>query len=134
MGDLTKNISAHELRCKCGICKVRIQDHEPVIQVVQGACDHFAKKSGKRVTVVITSAARCYGYNRMPVHMGGAGSNDESQHPRCCAMDIKILIDGVQVDPDFVAEYFDEKYPDTYGIGNYKSFTHIDTRAIKARW
>lgn len=134
MGNLTKNISDFELRCKCGICNVRIQDHEPIIQVVQDACDHFAKLSGKPVILKITSAARCYGYNRQPAHLGGAGSNDESQHPRCSAMDIKLFVNGNFIKPDYVAEYFDEKYPDTYGIGNYKTFTHIDTRAIKARW
>lgn len=128
MGDLTKNISAHELRCKCGICKVRIQDHEPVIQVVQDACDHFAKLAGKRVFLNITSAARCYEHNR------SVGSNDESQHPRCCAMDIKLSTSDSPINPDFVAEYLDEKYPDTYGIGNYKNFTHIDTRNKKSRW
>lgn len=134
MGNITKNISDFELRCKCGICKVRIQDHEPVIQVVQDACDHFAKLAGKPVVLKITSAARCYGYNRQPVHLGGAGSNDESQHPRCSAMDIKLFVNGSFIKPDYVAEYFEEKFPDKYGIGNYKSFTHIDTRSIKARW
>ena len=134
MGNITKNISDFELRCKCGICKVRIQDHEPVIQVVQDACDHFAELAGKPVVLKITSAARCYGYNRMPTHLGGAGSNDESQHPRCSAMDIKLFVNGSFIKPDYVAEYFEEKFPDTYGIGNYKSFTHIDTRPVKARW
>ena len=27
-----------------------------------------------------------------------------------------------------------DMFPDTYGIGAYKSWTHIDVRPIKARW
>jgi hypothetical protein len=30
--------------------------------------------------------------------------------------------------------YLCAKYPNKYGIGSYKSFTHVDTRAIRARW
>lgn len=132
MGDLTKNISRHELKCRCRKCDVTIQDHEPIIQVVQGACDWFANNlpSDVSVTVVITSAARCYEYNRSNM----VDSNDESQHPRCSAMDIKIYIGGKQLSPLTVFEYFCRKYQDKYGKGNYKTFTHIDTRSIDARW
>lgn len=134
MTKITKNISDFELRCKCGYCKVRIQDHEPVIKVVQDVCDHFSAIAAKKVTLIITSAARCYGYNRQPAHLGGAGSNDESQHPRCCAMDIKLFVGDTQIEPDFIYEHLDLKFPNEYGLGNYKTFTHVDTRAVKARW
>ena len=46
------------------------------------------------------------------------------------ASDIKL--DGM--DPDMVYDYLDKKYPDKYGIGKYKTFTHIDSRSKKARW
>jgi zinc D-Ala-D-Ala carboxypeptidase len=129
MGDITKNISQHELKCQCGQCNVMIQDHEPVIQCVQKCCDYFATKHGvDRVTLKITSAARCYEHNRE------IGSNDNSQHPRCRAMDIQIFIRNYQVPPAEVAEYFDNQYPDSCGIGTYATFTHFDTRSVRARW
>lgn len=129
MGDLTKNISKHELKCNCGKCDVYIQDHEPVINAVQRCCDYFAKEYGvAKVTLNITSAARCYEYNRE------IGSNDESQHPRCSAVDIQIYINGAQVPPNLVGNYFDNQYPSGCGIGVYETFTHFDTRSIRARW
>ena len=131
MGDLTINISRHELKCKCGKCRVRIQDHEPIIQIVQGVCDHFAKEYGvQKVSLYITSAARCYEYNRSD----DVGSNDESQHPRCGAMDIQIFVNGAQIPPALIYKYLCATYPHKYGIGLYKSFTHADDRPIKARW
>ena len=135
MGDLTKNISQHELDCRCSNCKVTVQYHEPIINIVQKACDYFAANAQvEKVKLNITSAARCYEYNRMPIKDGGPGSNDESQHPRCSAMDIQIFIGKMQVAPQEVADYFNAQYPDSCGIGVYATFTHIDTRSIKARW
>lgn len=131
MGNLTKNISRKELRCNCGQCNVRIQDHEPVIQVVQDACDYFAQIHGvDKVVLNINSAARCYQYNRSD----DVGSNDESQHPRCCAMDIQLFVYDTQIAPQLIYAYLCAKYPNKYGIGSYKSFTHVDTRANRARW
>lgn len=124
MGDLTKNISRHELRCKCGECDFQSMDFE-TINVVQEACDHFAEKLGvNKVALSINSAHRCFKHNK------NVGSTDKSQHPRGNAMDIKIS----HVSPKDLYLYLDSKYPDKYGIGMYSSFTHIDTRSYKARW
>ena len=128
MGDLTRNISKHELCCKCPNCKVRIQDHEEIIQIVQYVCDHFAEYHGRSIRLEITSAARCREHNLT------VGSNDESQHIRCNAMDIKIFSDGHQIPPEKVYRYADKVFNFGYGIGNYQTFTHIDTRSKKARW
>jgi zinc D-Ala-D-Ala carboxypeptidase len=127
MGDLTKNISQHELDCKCGKCDVTIQSHEPVIQCVQKCCDYFEQKYGSKITLKINSAARCYEHNR------AIGSNDSSQHPRCSAMDVQLFCRGEQISPRLVYEYFDSQY-DECGIGLYSTFTHFDTRAVRARW
>lgn len=125
MGDLTKNISRSELECSCG-CGLASMDWE-TIEAVQECCDHFAHQRGiDKVVLSINSAARCYAYNRSPA----VGSNDNSQHPRCCAMDIRIAT----IEPYDVWEYLSDKYPDKYGLGYYPSFTHIDTRSTKARW
>ena len=129
MGDLTKNISKHELKCHCGNCEVYIQSHEPIIPIVQDCCDYFAKMTGvDKVSLKITSAARCQPHNR------SVGSNDESQHIRCSAMDIQIFSQGMQVSPDKVYHYFDARFPDACGVGKYETFTHFDTRTEYARW
>lgn len=53
MGDLTNNISRHELLCKCGNCKVTILDDAPIIQIAQETCDYFAGRfSVKQVTQI----------------------------------------------------------------------------------
>ncbi|MGH1461232.1 MAG: D-Ala-D-Ala carboxypeptidase family metallohydrolase [Neptuniibacter sp.] len=125
MGDLTKNISRHELSCNCG-CGFHTMDWE-TIEVVQDVCDHFAEQLGEeKVTLSIHSAARCYTYNRSPA----VGSNDNSQHPKACAIDFHIV--GVSLKE--IYEYLDQKYPNTFGIGLYKTFVHVDSRSYRARW
>ena len=122
---ITKNISRHELACKCGTCGFDSMD-VLTIRVVQDCCDHFAEKLGlSRVVLRINSAARCLEYNRK------IGSTDASQHPKARAMD--FTIDGVL--PADVYAYLTVKYPDRYGFGSYKTFTHADTRSgSPARW
>jgi uncharacterized protein YcbK (DUF882 family) len=137
MGDITKNISQYELDCKCGEtdCNVTILSYEPVIQYWQDACDYFAKKYGvDKVKLIITSGGRCYTYNRLPINKGGAGSNDNSRHPRCNAIDGKIYINGNQIPPKDVYDYFDNRFKYSCGIGLYNTFTHLDTRTKRSRW
>lgn len=124
MGNLTKNISRHEVACRCG-CGFDSMDWE-TINAVQECCDHFADQLGvRRVRLHITSAARCYKYNRA---VGGA---DKSQHRLARAID--FIIDSVL--PNEIQEYLSAQYPDKYGIGCYPRFTHFDTRSGPAvRW
>jgi uncharacterized protein YcbK (DUF882 family) len=124
MGDVSKNISRHELACHDG-CGANTMDWE-TIKVVQGMCDYFADKlGGHKVTLRINSAYRCLEYNR------SIGSTDGSQHPRGRAMD--CAIDGVS--PDMIYWYLTQTYPDKYGFGLYRTFVHIDTRTNgPARW
>ena len=98
--------------------------------MVQGACDHFESKYGSKITLKITSPARCNAHNKSKK----VRSNDGSRHTRADAMDIKIFVNGVQITPLEVYEYFDTAYPDTHGVGLYKTFTHADSRPWKARW
>ena len=121
---ITKNISRHELQCSCG-CGFDSMD-VLTIRVVQDCCDHFADTLVvNRVVLRITSAARCLEYNRK------IGSSDASQHPKARAIDFKI--DGIS--PAVVYAYLSAKYPDRYGFGKYKTFTHADTRSgPAARW
>lgn len=123
MGDMTKNISRHEIACRCQ-CGLDAMDYT-TIKVVQATCDHYAKVMNiKKVVVTITSGCRCLDYN------DSIGSSSVSQHPKCKAID--FVISGVN--PYLVYEYLNDKYPNQYGIGKYADFTHFDSRDIKARW
>jgi len=117
MGDLTKNLSRHEVACNCG-CGFDTLDIETA-RVVQEVCDHF------KTTVTITSGCRCATYNKK---IGGAA---RSQHVRGRALDCKFK--GVK--PEAVAEFLQEHYADRYGFKAYATFIHIDTRSGgPARW
>lgn len=130
MGDLTKNLSRSELACSCG-CGADSMDYETVM-VFQESCDHFAGVLGvAKVVATISSAHRCFEYNRLPVADGGPGSNDNSQHPQARALDYTIK----DVTPAALYAHLDAKYPDKYGMGAYSTFIHLDTAfSFARRW
>ena len=82
-------------------------------------CREFVGES-----ITPSSAARCFRYNNSPT----VGSNDRSQHPKCRAMDLPVK------DPQALYDWLCAEYPDKYGFGLYKTFVHVDSRSIKARW
>lgn len=116
MGDLTTNFSRYEFECNCG-CGFNSIDFETLI-VLEDVRDHFDK------AVRVTSAARCFDYNRKPVDDGGPGSNNRSQHPLARAVDFSVK----DIPASEVQAYLKARYPMLYGIGSYSGFTHIDTR------
>ena len=116
MGDLSKNFSRAEFSCrdKCGFDTVDVE----TLGVLQDLRDHFG------VGVSVTSGCRCRAYNK---RIGGA---KKSKHVEGRAADIQMSIS-----PKRVADYLEAKYKGKYGIGRYKTFTHIDTRSGgAARW
>ena len=116
MGDLSENFSRSEFACKCA-CGFSTVDVEllNVLEVV--------RKKFKR-PVKINSACRCEDYNTL---IGGAQA---SKHKQGIAADITVK--GVK--PYDVYLFLDGYMPNSYGIGTYKMFTHIDVRKTKARW
>jgi len=113
---LSKNFSKEEFACECG-CGFDDVSQE-LVDVLQDLRDHFKEP------VRITSACRCAEHNK---DVGGAL---KSKHLLGIAADIVVS----KVSHRLVQDYLEAKYPDTYGIGRYKSFTHIDVREKKARW
>lgn len=125
MGDLSKNISRSEVKCKCGKCNYQTVDFE-LVEVIQDACDYFSKKYNvPRVALAITSAHRC------PAHNAAVGGAPNSFHVLGCAIDHYIV--GVKTSELY--EYYCSLYPDKFGIGFYadKGFVHIDTGDRKWR-
>lgn len=112
---LSKNFSEKEFACSCcGETKPSME----LVNLLQEMRDELEEP------ITITSSYRCKKHN---AEVGGA---KHSQHLLGTAADIQVK----GCTPAFIYEYLDNKYPDTLGIGKYKTFTHIDVRPTKARW
>ena len=113
---LSKNFKVREFRCHDGTDTVFIADE--LVDLLQKIRDHYGKP------VCINSGYRTEAWNKAN---GGAA---QSQHKYGRAADIHI--DGVT--PKALAAYVESIMPSTGGIGIYKSCTHVDVRANRARW
>lgn len=120
---LSNNFSRKEFKCKCGQCDYDTVDSK-LVEVLQDVREKYA------ASVTITSGNRCPEYNK---EVGGKPKTDVSmgsQHMYGRAAD--IVVKGIA--PYEIAQYLNWKYPEDFGIGDYSTFTHIDTRGSKARW
>ena len=123
MGDLSNHLSRSELACKCK-CGFDAAD-TILVQTLELVMDHFEEIKGRRLALHINSGNRCRPYNT-----GIPGSSDASKHIQGIACDFWVE----DVHADDVADYLEEKYPSTFGIGRYDGRTHLDVRLPKARW
>ncbi len=115
MGDISKHFNRAEFLCKCG-CGFSTADIELI-----AVLEDVREKLGP---VRINSACRCATHNKA---VGGA---PDSEHLRGTAAD--IVVDGISAAT--VYDYLTQRYPGRYGIGKYKTWTHIDVRLRPARW
>lgn len=111
---LSKNFKVKEFKCKDGSDTILIDSK--LIYFLQIIRDHFNKP------VIINSAYRTQQYN---TRVGGAKN---SYHKLGRAADIHI--DGIH--PKEIAAYAESI--GMLGIGEYPSFTHVDTRDNKSFW
>jgi uncharacterized protein YcbK (DUF882 family) len=114
---LSQHFNSNEFKCHCGACEL-VKPPQELLDVLEDVREHF----GKPVTVM--SGHRCYAHN---LSVGGA---TKSKHLLGIASDIKVK----DISPNKVQEYVLNKYKDSYGIGKYAYFTHIDVRSYKSRW
>src|SRR4030042_1518705 len=96
-------------KCKCGFAAVDAE----LLGVLEAIRAHFGKP------VNIDSGCRCLEYNKTVKK-----ASPNSYHVKGMAADIWVT----GVPPDEVQTYVLSHYPDKYGIGSYKNFTHIDVR------
>lgn len=113
---LSANFRVREFACTDGSDPIFIDSE--LVTVLQKIRTHFGK------SVTITSAYRTPSRNK------AVGGQTYSQHLYGKAADIKVK----GVTPKKVAEYAEKILLNKGGIGVYDTFTHIDVRAIKARW
>ena len=114
--NVAKNFKVSEFKCSDGTDTILIHPDLPVL--LQKIRDHFGKP------VIINSAYRTEQKNKS---VNGAKF---SQHKYGVACDIHI--NGVT--PLEVAKYAETLMTNSGGIGLYKTFTHVDVRAVKSRW
>lgn len=113
---LSANFRVKEFACSDGSDPIFIDSD--LVAVLQKIRTHFGK------SVTISSAYRTPAKNK------AVGGTTYSQHLYGKAADIKVK--GIA--PKKVAAYAEKLMPKNGGIGIYKTFTHIDTRTVKARW
>ena len=113
---LSTNFKVKEFACTDGSDPIFIDSD--LVNVLQKIRSHFGK------SVTITSAYRTPGKNK------AVGGQTYSQHLYGRAADIKVK----GVTPKKVSAYAETLLKNKGGIGTYATFTHIDTRATKARW
>lgn len=119
--NLDTKVSDHfklrEFKCNDNSRVVVLNDE--LVTVLETARLHFGK------AIKINSGYRTVAYNSTL-----KDASPKSQHTHGNAAD--IVVSGVK--PIDVYNYFNETYPDTYGVGIYNTFVHIDVRPSKARW
>ncbi len=112
---MSKHFKRAEFACKhCG--KENHSNH--LVSVLELVREHF------KSPVIVTSGYRCQQHN---ANIGGA---PKSKHVEGIAADIKVQ----GVSPIKVFDFLDDTFKDTYGIGLYDGWVHIDVRSEKARW
>jgi uncharacterized protein YcbK (DUF882 family) len=123
---LSAHFDSSEFVCHC--CKQCTQISGDLIDGLEELSEAFAIY-GKRASIIIVSGYRC------PKHNKAVGGAPNSQHMQGIAADITVKSSvGEIIEPSKIADYLEKKYPNSHGIGRYKSWVHFDTRPNKARW
>lgn len=114
---VSEHFKLNEFKCKDNSRVVVINDE--LVAVLEKARRHFDK------AIHVNSGYRTVAYNSTL-----KDASPKSQHTHGNAADIVVM--GVK--PIVVYNYFNETYPDTYGVGIYDTIVHIDVRPTKSRW
>lgn len=138
VGNLTTNLSRSEFACQCG-CGFDTVDFE-LVNAIQEAVVHFTGVYQTAILVEITGPNRCKEHNeevQKEYNPNYVPYSSKTTHIDARAGDHKFFIKatGVQINPDEVATYYEDKYGGKWGIGRYSNRTHLDTRSTgPARW
>jgi len=133
-GQLSKHFWRDEFTCRCHNCKFDTVDAE----LINGPLN-FLRTDNVRVTII--SGCRCREHNeavQLEENPNYVPDSSSSVHMTGKAADILVeRREGrawVMVPPDEVATALELRCPNEYGIGRYRTFTHIDVRSERARW
>ena len=121
--DLERFHNYEDFTCPCNFesCDKAVRMPDELYRVLIDVSDHFGGAS-----IYVSSGQRCKEHNStLP------NASDKSQHILERACDFVLL----GINPAAVHEYLLNKYPDRYGIGEYRKFTHIDIKpGRRRRW
>jgi uncharacterized protein YcbK (DUF882 family) len=128
VSQISPHFSRAEFACKCG-CGMDSVDTE-LLTRLEALHERLSFLASSKIRIHINSGNRCRAYNEK------VGGEDQSQHMRSRAADITAeqlieehwspIAHEVVADAAEVVEFG--------GIGRYHTFTHVDSRAGKARW
>lgn len=121
----------HEFRCRgmdVGICSCGLAtvDHFS-LEVVTAARIYFNAKC------IVTSGCRCFEYNEHVQKVKNSNyvpGSSKSQHMKLWAID--HFIEGVA--PEQLYRFYNDMFPEKYGLGLYTDFVHFDPRPYRTRW
>lgn len=139
MGDLTRNLSRHEMACtdNCGYNTVDIS----LATTLQDCADYFSAHFASQIYLEITGPNRCIVHNEQVQKAHNRKYipySSKSQHLYGKAADFKLFRRNGAVYEQIpvldIARYLETNYPGKYGIGRYPTFIHLDVREIAARW
>lgn len=116
MQSISTHFNREEFACQCG-CGFDTVD-AVLLDVLEIIRSHYG------CPVRITSGCRCEAHNK------AIGGSSGSQHTKGKAADIQVSC----VQPHELVVFLNKYYPDKLGVGEYKSWVHIDSRSTKARW
>lgn len=115
------HFTSAETACRCGRCRYRL-----VTQEVIDLAERLRLKFG---VLHVNSGVRC------PVHNRAVGGVEQSRHlPDDMRLGHALDLTPRSVPVAVVADQFDAWYPNSYGMGRYPNFIHIDDRIRRARW
>ena len=120
---LTTNFSIHEFECKCGCVMPafaldNIKELATNLQVIRDEVG----------PLYMTNAYRCKPHNR------DVGSSDTSQHPLGKATDLKTKKYTARELSVIIEDLIKSEKIKEGGLGIYNTFTHYDTRGVRAIW
>lgn len=139
MGDISKRLSLHELRCKCPRC-IESKPHvdHTLVAMIELVGMKFEYVTGKKVIIVVDCGNRCLVHNRE--------TKDSSEFSRHVpefggdAADIKVKYEKnpggniyIQIPPKDVYDVIDTTFLTFGGCHAYKTFTHLDA-GPRRRW
>lgn len=152
MGDLSLRLSRHEFACRCGNCK-RTPVDTSLIPALEGAANYFLilpredDRKVVRVKIHINSGYRCrvhdtYIKKEAAEKEGRKYIDKKSNSTHLYGMAADHTMEYVfstgkkrKISDDAIADYYEKKYANRYGIGRYKGRTHLDVRDDgPARW
>lgn len=124
---VSQNFTRKEFSCKCG-CNFNTADIL-LVNVLEKLRKYLNHNFGE-CYIEITSGNRCESHNKA---IGGAS---QSKHVKGIAADIKAYKKDThkQIHEKYIYNWLEIHYPNSFGIGRYDTWTHVDMRPTRARW